>query len=223
MAQAPSCPYCGASSYRLEDQRWLVCKGCGQEFDIQTDVCRTCGRLNRAEVTVCDYCQARLRRDVVDDIIAERSKTRRKWAEERVTVGVQQKSQEEEASQKRMEEFWAQDHARREAAARAALEQRRRERKVLLVVGIISVLVILALLILALVVAQTGKSGKDISFSGSMPFDRPVRIAHIVRTTSSALTITSRALAGTSYASNWSGVTQAASISSSLIVSVPPT
>jgi hypothetical protein len=144
---------------------------------------------------------------------------------------VRQKGQEEAASQKRMDEFWAQDHARREAASRAALEQRRRERKVLLVVVFISILVILALLVLAFVVAQTGKSDQDVSFSGSTlfdgpytfdPVDRTAHSAHIVRTASRALTITSRALSGTPYASNWSGVTQAASISSSLIVSVPP-
>ena len=53
MAQAPPCPHCGASSYQLRDKRWLLCKSCGQEFDLQQHLCpgrQVCGECMREAV-----------------------------------------------------------------------------------------------------------------------------------------------------------------------------
>jgi hypothetical protein len=145
MAQAPPCPYCSASSYELRDKRWLVCKECGHEFDLQRELCRNCGRLNRVEDTVCTHCQRRLREDAVDRLIAERGKDRLAWRQERTAIGVDQKKAEEEASQRRMEAYWEEDRARREAQARALAEQQAKEKKILVGVGIIAACLVLIL------------------------------------------------------------------------------
>jgi len=163
MAQAPPCPYCGASSYQLQDRRWLVCKECGHEFDTDRDLCTACGHLNRAKVTTCSRCQARLRTDVVDQIIEVQARSRAQWRAERAAIAADQKRKEEESSQRRMEAFWAEDRARREAVARAAAESQQRERKLLLTVGIVSVILILCLIAAAFIVKWVAQqpSGQD--------------------------------------------------------------
>ncbi len=151
MAQPPPCPYCGAFSYQMRDKRWLVCRECEQEFDVQHDVCRACGRLNKATATTCAYCSSRLRSDTVDQLIAARGKTHQQWHEERTAVAVRQKPDEEQASQRRMEAYWAEEQARREAAAQAALKQQRRERRILWIVGLVVALFVLVMLVVVLV------------------------------------------------------------------------
>jgi len=135
MAQAPPCPYCGASSYQLREKRWLLCKACGQEFDLQRDLCPVCKHLNQAGAQACGNCGAALREDKVDRLITERSKGLLDWREERTRIGVAQKKEEEEASRRRMEAYWADDRARREAAARARAKQREKEKRALIAVS----------------------------------------------------------------------------------------
>jgi hypothetical protein len=149
MAQAPPCPYCGASSYQLREKRWLVCKACAHEFDLQRDLCPVCKQLNQAGAQTCGNCGATRREDKVDRLIAERSKGLLDWREERTKVGVAQKKEEEEASRRRMEAYWADDRARREAAARARAEQREKEKKALIAVGIIAAIIIIVLVVAA--------------------------------------------------------------------------
>ncbi len=169
MSQAPPCPYCSASSYGLRDKRWLTCKECGQEFDLQRDLCRSCGRLNRSGSALCTYCQSPLSHDTVDRLISERSKDRLAWREERTSVGVAQKREEELASQRRMEAYWAEDRARREAQARARAEQKEREKKVLIAVVVIAGVLILLLIGLSVVLSL----GKGAETSSIMPYAVP--------------------------------------------------
>jgi hypothetical protein len=154
MTQAPPCPYCGASSYRLREKRWLTCQECGHEFDVRYDVCPACGHLNRIDAITCGRCQRRLRKDSVDQIIEARGKDRKHWTEERVTVAVAQKKTEEEISRQRMEAFWAEDQARREALARAVAEQRQRERRLLRIVILAGIVLVLALAIAAVIMTR---------------------------------------------------------------------
>ena len=154
MAQAPPCPYCDATSYKLQERRWLLCTACETQFDVQTDVCRACGRLNKADAANCAYCQAKLPRSPVEHLIEARTKDRLGWHQERTEVSVRQKVDEERASRERMEAYWAEEHARREAAALATMRRRDRERKTLIVVGVISAILILTLLAVALALSQ---------------------------------------------------------------------
>jgi ribosomal protein L40E len=216
MAQAPPCPYCGGTRYELHDRRWLICKSCEQEFDVQRHVCRSCGTLNPTEATVCVDCQTALGKDTVQKIIENRTKTRRDWWEERATISLEQKREEQEASQRRMAAYLSEEQARREAMARARAETRVREKKVLVVVGIVGGGLILLFVVLWLVFLLTAPSDGhgDIGWL----FDTVERYVRC-----SALSSTCRALAGTWYASNSSGLTQAALISSSLGRSSPLT
>jgi len=154
MAQAPPCPYCGASSYTLRERRWLTCTSCGQEFDARTDVCTRCGRLNSAEARVCAYCASPLPKDEVDRIIEERSRDRTEWTQERTQIAAQQKRAEEEASRRRMEAYWEAESARRAAVAQAAAEQSQRQRRLLILVGVLTALFVLCLIALSLVFSQ---------------------------------------------------------------------
>jgi hypothetical protein len=150
MADAPSCPYCEASSYRLRDERWLVCQECGHEFDVQRDVCLVCGHLNPAEGKRCIRCGAPLRRDVADRVIQERGRDRQAWIRERLSVDASQVERDRQASQQRMEAYWAEERALRAAQAEARARQRARERKMLILVGALGALLILALVLIAL-------------------------------------------------------------------------
>lgn len=150
MADAPPCPYCQASSYRLRDERWLVCQECGHEFDIQRDVCLVCGQLNPAEGKRCTRCGTPLRRDVADRVIHERGRDRQAWIRERLSVDASQVERDRQASQQRMEAYWAEERALRAAQAEARARQRMRERNTLILFGALGVLVILALVLLAL-------------------------------------------------------------------------
>jgi hypothetical protein len=161
MAQAPPCPYCGASSYQLKEKRWLVCKACGQEFDVQRDLCPVCKHLNQTGAQACGNCGAALREDKIDRLISERTKTLLDWREERTQVGVAQKKEEEAASQQRMETYWADDRARREAVARRRAEQREKEKKVLIVVGIIAAIIIVALIVVAILASLGGETESE--------------------------------------------------------------
>lgn len=216
MAQAPPCPYCGAAAYELADRRWLTCKSCGQEFDVQRHVCRSCGTLNPIEATACVACQGALGKDTVQWIIETRTKTRKDWWEERASISLEQKEAEQEASQKRMAAFVTEERERRKAMAHARAETRRREKKALVVVGIVVVSLILLFVVLSLVflLAPPADEGADVGWL----LDAPGSYVSC-----SALSSTCRALAGTWYASNSSGQTQAASISSSLGHSSPLT
>jgi hypothetical protein len=150
MADAPPCPYCEASSYRLRDERWLVCQACGHEFDLRRDLCPACGRLNRADDRRCAFCDAPLRQDVVDRVIRERGKDRNAWTRTRLAVDVSGKEADQQASQQRMEAYWAEERAMRAARAEAMASQRVRERRTLIVVGVLGALIVLALVVLAL-------------------------------------------------------------------------
>ena len=150
MADAPPCPYCQASSYRLRDERWLVCQECGHEFDVQRDVCLACGHLNRADSKRCAACSAPLRQDVVDRVIRDRGRDRQAWVEARLAVDASQVERDRQASQQRMEAYWAEERALRAAQAEARARQRARERNVMIVLGILGVLLILALVLLTL-------------------------------------------------------------------------
>jgi hypothetical protein len=169
MAQAPPCPYCGASSYQLREKRWLLCKACGQEFDLQRDLCPVCKHLNQTGAQACGNCGAALREDKVDRLIAERGKDLLDWREERTKVGVAQKKAEEEASRQRMEAYWADDRARREAAARARAEQREKEKKVLIAVGIVAAIIIIALVVVAVLMSLGGEPDAESATHLLMP------------------------------------------------------
>lgn len=145
MSQPPPCPYCGATSYQLKDQRWLVCRECQNEFDLQHDLCRSCGSLNQSGEKACAQCGKPLKRDTVDQLITERGRDERAWRERKRTAGAGQKQTEEQASQQRMAAYWAEDRARREAVARGLAERRTREKKVAIIVLIGVAIVILAL------------------------------------------------------------------------------
>ena len=169
MAQAPPCPYCGGTSYKRREKRWLVCQGCGQEFDLQRELCRSCGHLNSTGLTYCANCQSPLSTDKVDKLIAERSKDRLAWRAERTAEGVAQKEEEEIASQRRMEAYWADDRARREAQAQIRAEQAIRERKVLAIVIVISIVLIL-LVIVFTVLFSPGREGVTYLLQDSAPY-----------------------------------------------------
>jgi len=154
MSGAPPCPSCGGTSYQLAEKRWLTCKSCGSEFDVQTDVCRACGQLNQAQTATCAHCGAKLPHDSVHKLIESRSKDRGAWYKERTVLGVQQKKKEEQASRERMESYWAEERARREAAARAMSIRQSRERKTLIVVGVISAILVLILVATALALSR---------------------------------------------------------------------
>ena len=159
MAQAPPCPYCGADSYQLEEERWLTCKGCGHEFGLQHDLCRACGHLNRSEATTCANCDATLREDFVGRVIADRSKDRLAWRQEQLAVAVEQKREEAAALDQGLEAYWADDRARREAAARARAERQEREKRVLIVVGIAAVIIIVILTAVVVILSLSGGAG----------------------------------------------------------------
>jgi ribosomal protein L40E len=216
MAQVPPCPYCGATAYELHDRRWLTCKSCGQEFDVQRQVCHSCGTLNPIGAAVCVDCQAALGKDTVQWIIETRTKTRKDWWEERATASLDQKQGEQEASQKRMAAFVAEERERQAATARARAEARKRERRVLVVVGIVGGGLILLFVVLSLifVLAPPADGEDDVGWL----LDAPGRYVSC-----NACSSTLCALPGTWYASNSSGLTQAASISSSLGHSSPST
>ena len=161
MAQPPPCPYCGAHSYRLRDTRWLVCQECDHEIDLEHELCQRCGHLNRAGVTACAHCGTPLQERAINRLIADRSKDRIAWQNERVAIAVDQKKEEKEASQRRMEAYWADDRARRQAQAHARAEQRKRERKMLIAVGI--VIVVLAGIVLR--VSHTPRPSQEIALA----------------------------------------------------------
>lgn len=150
MADAPPCPYCDASAYRLRDERWLVCQECGHEFDLRRDLCPACGRLNRAEDRRCAFCDSPLRQDVVDRVIRERGRDRKAWVETRLAVDVSTKKDDRQASQQRMEAYWAEEQALRAARAEALASQRVRERRTMIVIGALGVLFVVALIVLSL-------------------------------------------------------------------------
>ncbi|MBL7199103.1 MAG: hypothetical protein ISS56_03045 [Anaerolineae bacterium] len=153
MAQPPPCPYCSATSYRLEGQDTLICRECGHQFDTRQDLCPHCGYLNGAEATICTHCQAELSRNLAVKIIETRLKSRKEWHEERHAVAVEQKQQEQVASRKRTEERQAGEQARLEALAQAQAERMEHERRALWIVGITAG-VVLVLLIAALVITS---------------------------------------------------------------------
>ena len=157
MAQAPPCPHCGASSYKLRDKRWLICKACGQEFDLQQDLCPVCKHLNQAGARVCANCGATMREDKIDQLIVERSKGRLDWRAERSKVALVQKREEEEAAQRQLAALQAEDRARREATARALAEQREKEKRVLVVVGIVVAILVVALIAVAILLSLSGR------------------------------------------------------------------
>ena len=175
MAQAPPCPYCGGTSYKRREKRWLVCQGCSHEFDLQRELCRSCGHLNSSGLTHCVNCQAPLGADDVDKLITERSKDRLAWRAERTAEGVAQKREEEMASQQRMEAYWADDRARREAQAQARAEQAIRERKVLAIVIVISVVLIL-LVIVFTVLFVPGRNGVTSLPEETVPYARQLAL-----------------------------------------------
>lgn len=150
MADAPPCPYCDASSYRLRDERWLVCQECGHEFDLRRDLCPACGRLNRADDRRCAFCDSPLRQDVVDRVIRERGKDRDAWIKTRLAMDVSGKKNDQQASQGRMEAYWAEEQALRAARVAALANQRVRERRTLIVIGVLGALVLVVLVVLAL-------------------------------------------------------------------------
>ena len=153
MAQPPPCPNCGFTAYQLADDRWLVCTNCDYEFDLQRDLCRKCGHLNSATDKICYQCQAPLSQDKVSQLIAERSRDRLSWREERTMIAQEQKVQEKKASQRRMEAYWAEEKARREAVARSLAEQREKERRLMIAIAIITVTILLAGGIVAIAIA----------------------------------------------------------------------
>lgn len=157
MAQAPPCPHCGAVSYQLRDKRWLLCKACGQEFDLQQDLCPVCKHLNHTGARVCSKCGATMREDKVDQLIVERSKSLLDWREERTKVALEQKKGEAEAAQRQLETFQAEDRARREAFVRARAEQREKEKKTLAVVGIVTAVLVIVLIAIAILVSLSGR------------------------------------------------------------------
>ena len=159
MAQAPPCPYCGAASYQFKEERWLICKGCGHEFGLQHDLCRDCGHLNHSEAITCTNCDAALREDFVDRVIADRSKDRMAWQQERLAIAVEQKKEEAAALDQGLEAYWAADRARREAAARAREEQRKKEKRVLIVFGITAAIIIVILTAVVLILSLSGGPG----------------------------------------------------------------
>ncbi len=182
MAQAPPCPYCEASSYRLRDDRWLVCTECGQEFDLQHDLCRSCGRLNQADAQVCSHCQAKLDGGVVNQLIAERSMDERAWRAHRRAISVEQKVEEEEASQRRLDAYWAEDRARREALARVRAERREKEKKVLIAVGIAVIVIIVTLIVVTLILSLTGQPEPTSAIRGVVPQGVQLALSAIGRT-----------------------------------------
>ena len=145
MAQSPPCPYCGALTYKLIDERWLACEECGHEFDIHHDLCPSCGHLNLAKATTCGNCQASLRKDPLDRMFETLARSRVQWHEKRLGTLLLQKKQDVAASEQRMAAFLAEDQERRETIARALAESRKRERRALLIVGIIGAVVVVAL------------------------------------------------------------------------------
>ena len=154
MTGPPPCPYCEASSYRLRDERWLVCQECGHEFDLRRDLCPACGRLNRADTKRCASCSSPLRQDVIERVIRERGRDRQAWVETRLSVDASQVERDQRASQQRMEAYWAEERALRAAQAEARARQRARERNTLIVLGVLGVLSILALVLLALLTSS---------------------------------------------------------------------
>lgn len=150
MSQPPPCPYCGATSYRLRDPRWLVCRECENEFDLQHDLCRACGRLNPVGENACVGCGTPLSRDTVDQLITERGRNERAWREYTRTIGAGQKGAEEQASQQRMANYWAEDRTRREAVAQRLAEQRARDKRILIIVLVSSAILILVAAIIIL-------------------------------------------------------------------------
>jgi len=154
MANPPPCPYCEASSYRLRDERWLVCHECGHEFDVRRDLCPACGRLNRADSKRCTSCSSPLPHDVVDRVIRERGRDRQAWIEARLSVDAAQVERDQHVSQQRMEAYWAEDRALRAAQAEAQARQRARERNMVILFSVVGVLVILALVLLSLLMSS---------------------------------------------------------------------
>ena len=154
MTGPPPCPYCEASSYRLRDERWLVCQECGHEFDVRRDLCPACERLNRADTKRCASCGSPLRQDVVDRVIRERGRDRQAWIEARLSVDASQVERDQRASQQRMEAYWGEERALRAAQAEARARQQARERNTLIVLGVLGVLSILALVLLALLMSS---------------------------------------------------------------------
>ena len=150
MSQAPPCPYCGASTFRFRDERWLVCAACEHEFDLQRDLCRRCGWLSRAETRFCEHCDAPLPRDPVDKLISVRSKDRRAWRARYHEIGMIGKQDDIDSSEARMQVYLAEDRERRAAQAHARAAQRVRERRTMIVVGVFAALAIGLLLALAL-------------------------------------------------------------------------
>jgi RNA polymerase subunit RPABC4/transcription elongation factor Spt4 len=146
VAQAPPCPYCGASSYHLRGKRWLLCRECGHEFDLERELCRHCGHLVQAQDAVCPHCQSPLREDTVDRIITDRGKDRLAWRAEQVAGAIERSKDEEEASRQRMDAYWAEERVRRETLDRARAEQRAQERKVLIAVVAFAAVIVLAVI-----------------------------------------------------------------------------
>ena len=150
MAQAPPCPYCGASAYKLIDERWLACKECDHEFDIHHDLCLSCGHLNPAESTTCGNCQGPLRKDTLDSMFETLSRSRAQWHQKQLGTSLRQKKQDIAASEERMAAFLEEDRERRERVSRQLAERRKHERRALLIVGIIGAVVIVALVAVTL-------------------------------------------------------------------------
>jgi hypothetical protein len=150
LTNTPPCPYCGASSFQLRDERWLLCAACGHEFDLHRDLCRRCGWVNRAQDSTCAHCAASLPRDPVERLIDVRTKDRRAWFKLYKELGLVGKEGDQHASEARMQSFLAEDRARREALAQARTAQRIRERRMLIVIGVIAAVIVGLILALAL-------------------------------------------------------------------------
>lgn len=174
MTDAPPCPYCEASFYRLRDEQWLVCQECGHEFDLQRDLCPACGRLNRADTKRCASCGSPLRQDVVERVIRERGRDRQDWVEARLSVDASQVERDQQASQQRMEAYWAEERALRAAQTEARARQRARERNTLIVLGVFAVLFILALILLALLTSGDPPQPASLSRDAGLRAGQPV-------------------------------------------------
>jgi hypothetical protein len=169
VSEAPPCPYCGASSYRFRDERWLVCTACAHEYDLQRDLCRRCGWINDAEARTCAHCDAPLPRDPVERLIAVRSKDRRAWRKLYGERGMQGRDTDIRSSQSRMEAYMAEERARRQAQAQARAAQRMRERRALIVVAVIATVLIALLIGLSLWGPLSGLARPTSTLPGAAP------------------------------------------------------
>jgi predicted nucleic acid-binding Zn ribbon protein len=139
--EPPRCPQCGSTAFSPLAGEAMICRYCGTEFDLGTDLCPHCGSLNPPGQEFCVQCGGSLVTDTVDRMLNDRLRTARQWREERQGVIRQQVAQDLLASRQRMEAFMSEEQARLERERQALAAARERERRLLIVWGVIIVVI----------------------------------------------------------------------------------